>query len=160
MRRTIGILIGVAVMLAMTATTALAAVVFHSGPTFTVNNNGTVTVTADMSGLGNDPATAFLTQTVVAQYTCVNKGGNVAPGQQGIAFTSPPASQDLSTTKNGRAQLNLTAAAVTPASQVSGRDAGCPNGNWTGVNPVIISRSATLTIVQGGEQIFSQTYNF
>jgi hypothetical protein len=48
----------------------------------------------------------------------------------------------------------------TPQSTVSGRVAGCPNGNWQGVNPVSSGiTGATLTITQGNKTIFSQPYD-
>jgi hypothetical protein len=37
---------------------------------------------------------------------------------------------------------------LTAATQVSGTDAGCPNGNWKGVNPVLTVTSITLQITQ------------
>ena len=53
----------------------------------------------------------------------------------------------------------MTAAAPAPATTVGGREAGCPNGKWTGVDPVLTGpTTATLTIVQGGQTIFQQSY--
>ncbi|MBA3687759.1 MAG: hypothetical protein H0W81_02810 [Chloroflexi bacterium] len=90
-------------------------------------------------------------------YTCQNPGGNVAPGQKGVPVTSE-GSQQLSTTKNGRATLNVTAGPLVPDETVGGKTAGCPNGKWTGINPVLNGPiSATLTIVQGGHVIYTET---
>lgn len=102
MRRTITIALGVFSLLALTTTIALAAITFHEGPTFTFNDDGSVMVTADLSGLGNQPATATVTQSATATYTCQNPGGNVAPGQKGVPVSSS-ASEPISTAKNGRA---------------------------------------------------------
>lgn len=146
-------------MTALTATIALGAVTFHSGPDFTVNADGTITATGDLSGLGNQPATATITQTVTAFYTCENPGGNTAPGQDGATFTSPDSDQDL-TTKNGRAILNVTTNQVVVADEVSGNVAGCPNGRWKGVDPVVTDRSATLTITQRGQVLYTETIEF
>lgn len=144
-------------MFAITTTVALAAITFHDGPNFSFNPDGSVTVTADLSGLGNQPATATVTQSATATYTCQNPGGNVAPGQKGVPVTSS-ASDPIRTAKNGRATIDLTAAALDPADTVSGKTAGCPNGKWTGINPVISGdTTATLTIVQGGQVIYSET---
>lgn len=157
MRRKIAAVGGATALLVLTATVALAAITFHEGPTFTFNSDGSVTVTADLSGLGNQPATATITQNASATYTCLNKGGNVAPGQNGVPVTSS-ASGPIRTDKNGRATIDLTAPALDPADTVSGRVAGCPNGNWTGINPVLNGPiTATLTIVQGGEVIYTDT---
>jgi len=50
----------------------------------------------------------------------------------------------------------VTAYPGTPASQISGTAAGCPNGNWTGVNPVATSAAtAHLEIWQGGTLIYA-----
>ena len=41
-------------------------------------------------------------------------------------------------------------------STVNGKTAGCPNGNWSGVNPVWEGgRTATLTITQGGKTVYT-----
>lgn len=143
--------------LALSAGIALGAITWHSGPDFAFNADGSVTVTGDLSGLGNQPATASIVQTVTARYTCENPGGNIAPGQKPVTFSSEPVTQSLSTDKNGRAILDLTADPVAPAETVNGKTAGCPNGNWTGIDPVVISQSATLTITQRGQVIYTQT---
>jgi hypothetical protein len=107
-------------------------------------------VTASSEG---DPA-AFDLYT----YTCQNKGGNVAPGQKSTLVVRPLGEQNLDNSDhNGRATLNVTAFPGTPAT-VGGTAAGCPNGNWTGVNPVADATTATLTIMQGGNVIYTQTF--
>jgi hypothetical protein len=156
-RRIFTIFGGVIALMALTTTVALGAVTFHSGPDFDFNSDGSVTVTGDMSGLGNQPATATIVQSVTAFYTCENPGGNIAPGQKGVSFTSDPVSQDLSTDKNGRAILELTAPAIAPDETVGGKTAGCPNGRWIGIDPVISEQSATLTITQRGQVIYTET---
>jgi hypothetical protein len=156
-RRTFTILGAVIAMMALTATVALGAITWHSGPDFAFNDDGSVTVTGDLSGLGNQPATASIVQSVTAFYTCQNPGGNIAPGQKGVSFTSDPVTQTLSTDKNGRALLDLTAPAIAPDATVNGKTAGCPNGKWTGINPVISEQSATLTITQRGQVIYTET---
>jgi hypothetical protein len=156
-RRIFTILGSVIAMLALTTTVALGAITFHEGPEFTFNGDGSVTVTADLSGLGNQPATATITQNATATYTCENPGGNLAPGQKGVAVSST-ASEPISTEKNGRATIDLTAGALVPDETVSGKDAGCPNGRWTGIDPVLSGdTTATLTIIQGGKVIYSET---
>jgi len=142
-------------MLAFTAGSALAAVTWHSGPTFTNNGDGTFTATGDGSGFGNQPAIATIVLSGTVRYTCQNKGGNAAAGQNPVPATTT-GSQDLGNADhNGRGVLNLTVGPITASSTVSGKTAGCPNGNWTGVNPVFEGpRTATLTITQGGKLIF------
>jgi hypothetical protein len=150
------LVLSITLLIGLSATTVLAAITFHQGPTLTLN--GTVaTVTANLSGLGNDPATAFLTVNGAATYTCFNRGGNTAPGQNQVTVQPQSDSQNLATDKNGRASINLSTDPLTAPAQISGQAAGCPNGNWTGRSPAITVTSVVLTIVQNGQTIHSQT---
>lgn len=160
MRRALTIFLAVFALMAITTATALAAITFHSGPTVTWNDDGSATATGNLSGLGNEPATATLTITQSFSYTCVNKGGNTAPGQNQVTTVGAPGTQELgSTSKNGRSNLSVTAFPGSPAETISGNAAGCPNGNWTGVNPVATGpATATLTITQGGVVIYQETF--
>jgi hypothetical protein len=144
------------------AGTALGAITFHSGPTLVWNSDGSATATGNLSGLGNTPATATLQITTSYTYTCQNKGGNVAPGQNSIEVFGAPGTQLLdSTDHNGRASLSVTAYPGTPSATVSGTAAGCPNGNWRGINPVATGpATAVLTITQGGMVIYSATFTY
>jgi hypothetical protein len=141
--------------LALTAVTVLAAVTWHSGPTFTNNGDGTFTATGDGSGFGNQPAVATIVLNGTVRYTCVNKGGNAAQGQNPVPATTT-GSQDLGNADhNGRGVLNLTVGPITASPTISGKVAGCPNGNWQGINPVFEgAKTATLTITQAGTLIF------
>lgn len=160
MIRKLGILTAVLATLAITTSVAMAAITFHSGPTVTWNADGSATATGNLSGLGNTPATAYLQITTSFTYTCQNKGGNVAPGQTSVEVIGAPGSQELDgTDHNGRASLSVTAYPGTPASEISGTAAGCPNGNWKGVNPVATGpATATLWIEQGGVIIYGPAY--
>ena len=146
-------------VLAMTASLALAAVTWHSGPTVTFNGTTSVTATGDGSGFGNQPAVATLTVNATVFYTCVNKGGNAAPGRNPVPETTSGSADLGNADHNGRGTFNFTVSFV-PAPTVSGKVAGCPNGNWLGVNPVSNGiTGATLVITQGGSTIFTQTYD-
>jgi hypothetical protein len=146
-------------VLAFTAGSVLAAVTWHSGPTVTFNGTTSVTASGDGSGFGNQPAVATLTVNATVQYTCVNKGGNASPGQNPVPETSGGSADLGNADHNGRGTFNFTVT-FTPAETVSGKVAGCPNGNWTGVNPVSNGiTSATLTITQGSKTVFQQTYD-
>jgi hypothetical protein len=146
-------------VLVLAAGLVLAAVTWHSGPTVTFNGTTSVTATGDGSGFGNQPAEATLTVNASVLYTCVNKGGNTSPGQNPVPETSS-GSQDLGNADhNGRGVFNITVG-FTPAATIDGKTAGCPNGNWQGINPVSSGiTSATLVITQGNKTIFSQTYD-
>ena len=148
-----------AIAFILTTGLALAAVTWHEGPTVTFNGTSSVTASGDGSGFGNQPAVATLTVNAVVTYTCVNKGGNAAPGRNPVPESSSGSADLGNADHNGRGVFDFTVA-FTPQATVSGKVAGCPNGNWLGVDPVSDGiTSATLTITQGGKTIFEQTYN-
>lgn len=146
-------------ILAISATAAFAAVTWKAGPTVTFNGTTSVTATGDSSGLGNQPAIATLTVEGTVTYTCRNKGGAEAPGQNPVPATGT-GTQDLGNSDhNGRGTLNITVSLDAPAPVVDGKVAGCPNGNWKGVNPVTSGiTGATLTIEQGGGTIYGPAF--
>jgi hypothetical protein len=145
-----------AAIAALTVTgVALAAVTFHSGPTFTTTGlpGYTANLSANASGLGKTSITGTIEFSGTVQYTCQNKGGNIAPGQP-FVFAQPPASQTVAPDKNGRATIDLTVSFSPPATQ-PGSAVGCPSGNWTGINPVIIGPvTATATITWSGQTLY------
>jgi hypothetical protein len=142
-------------VLAFSASIASAAVTWKAGPEVTFNGTTSATATGEASGLGNQPAIATLEVEGFVMFTCRNKGGNEAPGQNPVPATGT-GTQDLGNSDhNGRGELNITVSLDAPAPEVSGKVAGCPNGNWKGVNPVSSGiLSATLTIEQGGQVIY------
>jgi hypothetical protein len=147
------------VVLALTATTVLAAPTIHNlQVTF---SDSTVTATADVSGLGSQkPATAQLTVNGTAQYECSNQGGNVVPGQNPQPATTTSPVQDLgNTTNNGRGVVDVSATLSAPQT-INARTAGCPNGKtWTATLSSLIVTSATLTLRQQGQIFFQQTFD-
>jgi hypothetical protein len=148
-----------AAMIALTASAVLAAVTWHSGPTVTFDGATSATASGDGSGFGNQPAQATLTVNATVMYTCVNKGGNAAPGRNPVPETSSGSADLGNADHNGRGTFNFTVT-FTPATTVSGNVAGCPNGNWQGINPVSSGiTGATLTITQGGKTIYSQFWD-
>ena len=155
MRRTISTAAATLFVLAISASAVFSATTWKSGPTVTFNGTSSVTATGDVSGLGNQPAVATLEVHGTVTYTCRNKGGAEAPGQNPVPATGT-GSQDLGNSDhNGRGTLNITVSLDAPPAVVSGKVAGCPNGNWSGVNPVSSGiTGATLTIEQGGSTIF------
>jgi hypothetical protein len=155
----------VALIVSLTTAVAFAAVTWHEGPTLTQNAGAdtvfntvddTFTATGDGSGFGNQPAVATITLSGTFTYTCQNKGGNTAPGQNQVtAITS--GSADLGNADhNGRGTFDFTVGPITAAETVGGKEAGCPNGNWSGVNPQSSgSRTAVLTITQANKLIYT-----
>jgi hypothetical protein len=147
------------VMIALAAGVVLAAVTWHSGPSVTFNGTTSATASGNGSGFGNQPAQATLTVNATVRYTCVNKGGNASPGQNPVPESSSGSADLGNADHNGRGTFNFTVS-FTPAPTIGGKVAGCPNGNWTGVDPVSSGiTGATLTITQGGKQIYSQFFD-
>jgi len=158
--RRLGLSFAIALMaVALMAGTAFAALTFHSGPTVTFSADGTTaTATANISGLGTTPATAQLFVNGTALYTCTNKGGNQAPGQNPQPATGASPVQPLGNTDhNGRATVNVTATLTAPAT-IPAKTAGCPGANWTANLSSLTITSATLVITQGGQTIYTQTF--
>ncbi len=121
-------------------------------------SSDSVTCTATMAGLGNFDVKVTTSVLGSAVYTCQNNGGNTAPGQNKVlvgpatSTTSIPASD----VKNGNLTFTTNPAVLTAPTTVSAAVAGCPNDNWTGVNPVLTVTSITLTIEQPpGTTIFT-----
>ena len=143
----------------MLVAVALAAITWHSGPTFEVTSVSPATwhAAGDGSGFGTQPAQATITFGGTVRYTCANKGGNTSPGQNPVSAIGSASSGLGNADHKGRGVFDFTATfAVAPT--VSGSVAGCPNGNWQGINPVVEGTpSAILTITQAGATIFGPT---
>jgi hypothetical protein len=151
MRKLLVVVVSVLFTLAFAAAPASAAVNFRAGPTFT--DLGTqLNVTGNVSGLGNEDLTAVLDATGIADVTCTNPGGNVAPGQRTTIDAS--GSQFGIEVKNGRATFDVTTAEpADPDPAVV-----CPNAKWSAAITDVQFTSATLTLIQGGVVVFQQTY--
>jgi hypothetical protein len=108
---------------------ALAAAHFIGTPTLSVANNGNLSVSGKAAGLGNDPVSAFLTaDSVTQEVVCVNKGGNIAPGQGTETTTVVGPSQTINP-RNG--QITFRTVTLAAPALPSADEAGCPNGNWS-----------------------------
>jgi len=151
--------------LALTAAAAVAASPHfkHGGePACTISGTAaskTTSCSASLAGLGNEDVRVVLTTSGSAAYQCRNAGGNTAPGQNkvlvGPAVTPVifPASQ----IKNGNLSFTIANTLTAPAT-VTAAEAGCPNANWTGVNPVLAVTDISLVIEQPvGTVIFTCT---
>jgi hypothetical protein len=163
MRRILLILVVVIAAMALPATASAQNPHFKRGgsPVCTVSGAGTNTsstvCSASLAGLGNETLVINVTVRGSAVYQCQNQGGNTAPGQNRVlvgpvtAPTTIPADQ----IKNGNVSFTTNPAVLTAPATVSGAEAGCPNPNWTGVNPVLTTTSITMTISQGGVLLFT-----
>ena len=162
-RRLITILVLALGLLLVTAQASLAASPhFKKGgePVCTVSPSGassSTTCSASLAGLGNGDLLIEVTVRGSAVYQCSNNGGNTAPGQNRVlvgpvtAPTTIPGDQ----IKNGNVSFTTNPAVLTAPATVTGAEAGCPNPNWTGVNPTLTTTAISMTISQGGVLLFS-----
>jgi hypothetical protein len=157
MRHFLTSILGALMILTIAASVALADTIHSITVSF---SDTTVTASGDISGLGSKkPAFAVLEVNGFALYTCANKGGNEAPGQNPVPLIATSPAQDLgNTVNNGRGTVDVSVTLTAPAS-VSASTAGCPNNNWKATLKSVTVASATLTITQGNQTIFQQTYD-
>jgi len=121
-------------------------------------SSDTVTCTATLAGLGNFDLKVTTTVLGSAVYTCQNNGGNQAPGQNKVLIgpASSTTSIPAAAIKNGNLTFTTNPVTLTAPDTVSAAVAGCPNNNWTGVNPQLTVTSITLVIEQPpGNTIFT-----
>jgi hypothetical protein len=147
---------------AMTTAAAFAGTTpnFHNAPTCAISGTGTTsastTCTGTLFGVGNLQLQAQTIVSGFAVYTCQNPGGNTAPGQSQVT-QGPSQSQPVALSasdRNGSATFTTNANTLTAAATIPGNQAGCPNGNWTGVTPKITITSVELKIFQGGTTFY------
>ena len=164
MRRVLIVLASFVLLLVVSAPTAQAASPhFKKGgePVCTISTSGSsasTTCRTVLAGLGNDDLLATVTVSGFAVYQCQNNGGNTAPGQNRVLIgpAVAPTFIDSSAIKNGNLTLVTNPAVLTAPDTVTGAEAGCPNPNWTGVNPVLTVTSISLVIEQPpGTEIFN-----
>jgi len=162
MRKTFAVLAALFIALFAYAPSAQAASPhFKNGgtPVCQVTTSGgtsSTSCTGSLAGLGNGDVVINTTLSGTAVYQCQNQGGNIAPGQNKVLVgpTTTPTTIPGGDIKNGN--LTYTAlGSLTAPSTVSATAAGCPNSNWTGVNPVLTVTSITETISQGGVLLFT-----
>jgi hypothetical protein len=130
--------------------------------TFTSGSTASTTCTGTLAGLGNADVVTVLSVKGSAVYQCQNQGGNTAPGQNKVLVG--PATSDTtfpaSEIKNGNLTFTTNPAVLTAPTTATAAQAGCPNSNWTGVNPVLTVTSISLLIYQpAGTLIFSCSNN-
>jgi len=110
-------------LLAFGAATAFAAANFKS-VSFSVNNQGQLVCSGDVSGLGNVTSTpATCSATATATYQCINKGGHNPEAGNKETVTAPASTGPVNVpVHNGRAQPNITVNPPGPGSF------SCPSG--------------------------------
>jgi hypothetical protein len=100
---------------------------FIGTPTCTKSLTSGLTCSGKAAGLGNGPTAAFLTaESVSATYECVNKGGNVAPGQP-VVLSNVTGPKQTIAPHNGQ----ITFSPNLPPPPTPSAATECPNGNWS-----------------------------
>jgi len=143
-RRFVILAIAVTGLLAFGATTASAAANFKS-QSFSVNNQGQLICSFDVSGLGNVSATqGSCTATSTAVYQCINNGGkNPAAGNK-TTTTGEVGNQVTIPVHNGRAQGSIPVNPAGPGTFT------CPSGQTL----FLVSACYTdITLTVGGATV-------
>jgi uncharacterized membrane protein len=130
----------------------------HGGvPTCTItpivtatDTSQSVTCTGELAGLGNVDLVLDLSTSGFALYQCQNGGGKIAPGQNKVLVGPATSTTTIpaNAIKNGRTTFTTNPAVLSAPLTTSAAVAGCPNANWSGVNPVVTVTSITLKISQ------------
>jgi hypothetical protein len=157
---------GAVVVAAVMTSTALAAVNVKVEPTASFSGASVTLTDGNFSGLGSVPASATLTVTGLATYTCHNNGNpaNVVPGQNPVeAQGGSSGPVDLGNADhNGRGTItDLTASVTAPSPTPSAQTVGCGGSGstqWTVVNNTLTATAAHLVITQNGSPIFCRNY--
>ena len=114
MRRFLILMLVLAGVLAFSAATASAAANFKSS-SFSVNNQGQLVCSYDVSGLGNVSSTlGTCSGTNTAVYQCINNGGKNPSAGNKTTTTGDVATSQQVPVHNGRAQGSLTVNPVGP----------------------------------------------
>jgi len=166
MRRSIFALLATLSVLALGASVAMAAVTVKSLPTITFGSPDAASATltgGNFSGLGNTPAFANLTVTGEATYTCSNKGGNEAPGQNPVPAQSGSSGPfNLGNSDhNGRGTITSITASVSAPATPTAQQVGCGgtgSTKWTVTLSSLTATAAHLEITQSGSIIFCRDY--
>ena len=144
----------VALLFAVSSTVASASGLHYKiAPTFTVNNNNTVSASGEVAGAGTS-INASLTASYTFTVTCNNPGNDAGPvpGKTGSGSTS--GGEVNIPTDHGNAFFNVTTGPANP--DTSGL---CKKG-WTANPGPITFQSATLTITSSNGGTLTTTYPF
>ncbi|MFN8375904.1 MAG: hypothetical protein U0694_23905 [Anaerolineae bacterium] len=113
------------VFLAVGILTVYAGLSFIGGGSVTL---GSIDGTVQIAGFGNRTQSVTVDMTVVGSNlvaSCVNRGGNRAPGQNPVNVNTTVNSGAVYPARNGTATIQMTVNILPTAAE-----AGCPNNNW------------------------------
>ena len=134
--------LSVAVVAVLGFAPAASAQAGHFVGTPTCTDEGTfLECTGKVAGLGGTTFRIDVSATGVADVTCTNPGGQVAPGQS-FSFAGAGSTGDQLTPRNGQFRFTVaTAAPTAPAGS-------CPNPMWTATVTDVHFTDATLTLFE------------
>jgi hypothetical protein len=141
--------------LLLAATASADSAHFIGTPTCTKSLSTGLTCSGKAAGLGNGPTAAFLTaESVSATYECVNKGGNVAPGQP-VVLSNVTGPKQTIAPHNGQ----ITFSPNLPPPPTPSAATECPNGNWSVRLTSLVYTNVVLHIEQPpGTEVLSFSF--
>jgi hypothetical protein len=138
------ILLAVAAVGTLAFSPAASAQSGHFVGTPTCTDRGTfLECTGKVAGLGGTTFRIDVSASGVADVTCTNPGGQVAPGQS-FAFEGAGSTGDRLTPRNGQFRFTVTTVAPTAP------PGSCPNPMWTATVSDVHFTNATVTLFEDG----------
>jgi len=136
------LLLAVATVGALAFSPAASAQAGHFVGTPTCTDEGTFLVcTGKVAGLGGTTFRIDVSASGVADVTCTNPGGQVAPGQS-FSFAGAGSTGDQLTPRNGQFRFSVETVAPTAP------PGSCPNPMWTATVTDVHFTDATLTLFE------------
>lgn len=138
------VLLAVAAVAVLAFSPAASAQSGHFVGTPTCTDEGTfLECTGKVAGLGGTTFRIDVAASGVADVTCTNPGGQVAPGQS-FSFDGAGSTGDQLTPRNG--QFRFTVTTISPTAPAG----SCPNPMWTATVTDVHFTDATLTLFENG----------
>jgi hypothetical protein len=156
--RVFGLLAALLAVILMAPAALAASPHFVVAPSFTFNN-GTLTATGSVAGLGGENIDVGLAVELSVEVVCTNPTGNIAPRQtQQTTVTGESSNLEV---HGGQVDFTVTSAAPTLDPTLTPKQLGCPNNKWTASTGEVMVLSATLQIRRpagSGHVVLEETF--